>query len=109
MSSTIAKGRHFRGRTTLTWVNAGRSKGKQYQLMTRRSTTLTWALRGAALAAVLSLLTLVLPPELGGYNAWNDPHLVIHNLAAILTRIAMFALLGAALYGVWHQKHRLKR
>ena len=76
--------------------------------MTRPSTTLTWALRGAALAAVLSLLTLVLPPELGGYNAWNDVHLVIHNLAAILTRIVMFALVGAVLYGVWHQKHRLK-
>jgi hypothetical protein len=76
--------------------------------MTRRSTTLTWASRGAALAAVLSLLTLVLPSELGGYNAWNDPHLVIYNLAAILTRIALFALVGAVLYGVWHQKRRLK-
>lgn len=76
--------------------------------MAQRSTALIWAWRGAALAAVFSLLALVLPPELGGYNAWNDAHLIIHNLAAILTRIAVFALIGAVLYGVWHQKHRLK-
>jgi hypothetical protein len=76
--------------------------------MTRRSTTLTWAFRGAVLATALSVLTLLLPPELGGYNAWNDARFVIHNLAAILTRIAIFALVGAVLYGAWHKKHWLK-
>ena len=65
-----------------------------------------WAAAGAIVAGILSLLTLLLPPEFGGYNAGNDIHLVVYDLAAILTRIVVFALIGAALAGTWHHKRR---
>lgn len=75
--------------------------------MAKGSTRMTrWAAAGAILAGILSGLTLLLPPELGGYNVWNDVHLVVHNLVAILTRIVVFALIGAALAGTWHHKRR---
>jgi len=61
-----------------------------------------WAVVGAILAGVVSALTFLLPPGLGGYNAWNDAGLVVHNLAAILARIVVFAAAGAALAGAWH-------
>jgi fumarate reductase subunit D len=71
--------------------------------MARRSETLAhWAAGGALIATIVSVLSLLLPPELGGYNGWSDAHLVLHNLAAVLTRIFVFALIGAALTGAWH-------
>ena len=69
-----------------------------------------WAGGGAIIAGIFSILSLLLPPALGGYNAWNDVHMVVHNLAAILTRVVVFALIGAALTGAWHhKKHVVKR
>lgn len=77
--------------------------------MARRIITLiSWSTVGAAIAVVISVMTLLLPPGLGGYNAWNDPHLVVYNLAAILTRIVVFALLGATLAGAWNHTRRPK-
>jgi len=78
--------------------------------MARESETLAkWAGGGAVAAIIVSLLTLLMPLEFGGYNAWNDVHLVFHNLVAILTRIIVFAVIGAALAGVWHGNRRSKR
>lgn len=62
--------------------------------------SLKWAGTGAILALILSLLTLPLPWSMGGYNDWTDWHLALHNIAAILTRVAVFAAIGAALGGV---------
>ena len=75
--------------------------------MVRRSEKLlNWAAGGAVAAVIVSALTLLLPPGLGGYNAWNDAHLVFHNLAAILVRVIVFAMEGAALAGAWHNHRR---
>ena len=63
-----------------------------------------WAAAGAIVAGILSVLTLLLPPEFGGYNVWNDAHLAVHNLVAILMRIVVFALIGAGLAGTRHHK-----
>lgn len=71
--------------------------------------SLRWARNGAIVGAILSLLTLVLPPELGGYNDWMDPHLLIHNLVAIATRIIVFATAGAALSGFWNHARQRSR
>ena len=68
-----------------------------------------WAAAGAIAAIIISVLTILLPAELGGYNAWNDAHLALHNLAAILVRVIIFAMVGAALASVWHRKRRLNR
>jgi hypothetical protein len=65
-----------------------------------------WALSGAAIGVLLSIITVFLPPELGGYVDWRDPHLAFHNTAAILSRITVFALIGAALAGRWHHRRR---
>jgi fumarate reductase subunit D len=78
--------------------------------MARRSETPAyWAAAGALIAVVISVLSLLLPPELGGYNGWRDVHLLLHNLAAILTRIFVFALIGAALAGAWRHSRRKNR
>lgn len=71
--------------------------------------SLRWARNGAIVGAILSLLTFVLPPELGGYNDWMDPHLLIHNLVAIATRIIVFATAGAALSGFWYHGRQRSR
>jgi len=68
-----------------------------------------WVTSGAIVAAVLSLVSLLLPPELGGYNAWNDLLSILHNIAAVLTRVVVFALVGAALSGAWHHKRGIAR
>lgn len=75
--------------------------------MARRSNQLAnWVAGGAIVALLLSLLTLLLPPELGGYAGWTDLHLVFHNLAAVLIRVIVFAMAGAALAGAWHNGRR---
>ena len=81
-------------------------RGRILPMARRTSKLAKWAAGGAIIAAILSVLSLLLPAGLGGYNAWNDAHLVIHNLAAILTRIVVFALVGAALAGAWHHNRR---
>jgi hypothetical protein len=60
-----------------------------------------WARNGAILALALSLATLMFPTDWGAYNPWSGTHLVVHNLAAIATRVAVFALIGAALGALW--------
>jgi hypothetical protein len=77
--------------------------------MSRSTNNLTgWAMAGAVIAGMVSALTFLLPPGLGGYNAWSDPDLVVHNLAAIVTRVVVFALAGAAIAGAWrHHNGRL--
>jgi Na+/H+ antiporter NhaC len=77
--------------------------------MTRLSTTLAWAACGAAFAVVFSAVALLLPAEWGGYNAWNDPHLITHNVAAILTRVVILAFVGAACGSAWNRKRRFRR
>jgi len=59
---------------------------------------------GAVFALAVSLATLLLPPEFGGYNAWTDVHLALHNLSAIFVRLVVFALIGAALGGAWQRR-----
>jgi hypothetical protein len=71
--------------------------------------SLRWARNGAIAGAILSLLTFVLPPELGGYNDWMDPHLFVHNLVAVVTRIIVFATAGAALSGFWYHNRQRSR
>lgn len=68
-----------------------------------------WASGGALIAALLSIASLYLPPELGGYGDWKYPGLAFHNAVAILSRITVFALLGAALAGSWHHHRRRAR
>ena len=68
-----------------------------------------WAIAGASLAVLLSVASLYLPPELGGYVDWDGPHLAFHNTAAVLSRIVVFALIGAALAGSWHHHRRRTR
>lgn len=68
-----------------------------------------WAIAGALLATLLSLASLYLPPELGGYVDWDRPHLALHNAAAVLSRVVVFALIGAALAGSWHHHRRRTR
>ncbi|HYM02661.1 MAG TPA: hypothetical protein VET85_06915 [Stellaceae bacterium] len=76
----------------------------------RAETSLAWARTAAILALVLSLAALALPVSLGGYNDWSDWHLAVHNLAAILTRIVVFAAVGGALGGLWsHLRRRRSR
>lgn len=78
--------------------------------MPRRSAKLlNWAVGGAILALVLSVLALLLPPEMGGYNPWNDAHSVLHNIAAILVRVVVFMAAGAALGGAWYRLRHLNR
>lgn len=67
------------------------------------------ARNGAILALILSLLALALPVGMGGYNDWGDWHLAIHNLAAVLVRVAIFAAIGAAFADIWGRlRHRHK-
>lgn len=65
---------------------------------------------GAIVALFLSLLAIALPSELGGYNEWADWHLAIHNIAAIMTRLVVFAATGAAVGGlcgrIWRRRNR---
>jgi hypothetical protein len=75
----------------------------------RAQNMLIGATVGAAIALGLSAATLLLPIELGGYNAWTDPHLVLHNLSAILVRLTVFALAGVALRTLWHRRRRFHR
>ncbi len=65
-----------------------------------------WAIAGALLAALASLASLSLPPELGGYVDWDHPLLALHNAEAVLSRLVIFALIGAALAGSWHHHRR---
>jgi hypothetical protein len=65
-----------------------------------------WALAGAVIAALLSIASLYLPPEFGGFVDWDHPRLALHNAAAILSRFVIFALIGAALAGSWHRHRR---
>jgi hypothetical protein len=55
---------------------------------------------GAIIAVLASLLALALPSEMGGYNDWADWQLALHNVAAILTRVVVFAAIGAALAAI---------
>ena len=68
-----------------------------------------WAVAGALIAALLSIASLYLPPELGGYGNWDQPHFALHNAAAVLSRVVVFALIGAALAGTWHHHRRRGR
>jgi hypothetical protein len=68
--------------------------------------TAYWAIAGVLGAALLSLANLYLPPELSGHLDWNDPHLALHNADAVLSRVLVFALIGAALAGSWHRRRR---
>jgi hypothetical protein len=78
--------------------------------MVRHPTGLAlWTAAGAAVAVAVSVLTLLLPPGLGGYDAWSDPHLFVYNIAAMLTRVAVFALIGATLAGAWHNDRWSRR
>jgi hypothetical protein len=78
--------------------------------VTRASKQLViWTLGGAVLAALLSVASLYLPPEFGGYVDWDHPRLAFHNVAAILNRLVVFALIGAALAGTWHHSRRTRR
>jgi hypothetical protein len=63
----------------------------------RLALPLRWARDGAIIALALSAIGLLLPSDWGGYNDWNDAHLVLHNLAAIATRVVVFAMAAAAL------------
>ena len=74
-----------------------------------RDRPLRWARDGAILAAGLSVLSLLLPESLGGYNPWDDPHLVVHNLAAVLIRIVIFAMVGGWLGSVWGRRRHASR
>jgi hypothetical protein len=65
-----------------------------------------WALGGALIAGLLSIASLYLPAEFGGYGDWNHAHLALHNSVAILSRVVLFALIGAALAGSWHRHTR---
>jgi len=67
------------------------------------------AIGGAIAALVASVVTLLLPPEFGGYNPWTDPHLALHNVAAILVRLVVFALIGAAVGGALHRARHIHR
>jgi hypothetical protein len=75
----------------------------------RSSRKIKGMIGGAALAVVASIVTLLLPPEFGGYNTWTDPHLALHNISAILVRLVVFALIGAAVGGAWHWPRRTHR
>ena len=66
----------------------------------RLSIALRWSVYGALFALVLSAFALMLPPELGGYNDWSDPHSVVHNIAAIAVRVVLFAIIGGAIGGL---------
>jgi hypothetical protein len=68
-----------------------------------------WAAGGAIIAALLSVASLYLPLEFGGYFDWNHPHSAFHNAVAILSRLVVFALIGAALAGSWHHYRRRHR
>lgn len=74
----------------------------------RRNGTLIWARNGAILALVLSGLSLFLPAPWGGYGLWSDPYLAEHNVAAIVTRIVIFSILGG-LFGSFWARRRGKR
>ncbi len=71
---------------------------------------LRWARDGALLALALSLVALLLPPGWGGYPGWDDAGLVVQNLAAIVTRMVVFALIAGALGSLWsrarQRRHR---
>jgi hypothetical protein len=71
--------------------------------------SLKWAAAAIGIALCLSILALALPERFGGYNDWTDWHLALHNLAAILTRIVVFAGIGATLGEVWHRLRRRHR
>lgn len=75
-------------------------------MIRRVDTSLTWARNGAILTIALTLLALPLPGSMGGYNDWADWHLATHNLAAILTRLVVFTVAGAALGGLWGHRRR---
>ena len=68
-----------------------------------------WALAGALIAGLLSIASLYLPPELGGYVDWDHPRFALQNVVAILSRVVVFALIGAALAGSWHHHRRRTR
>ena len=68
-----------------------------------------WALGGAAIAGLLSIASLYFPPEYGGYIDWDHPRLALHNAVAIVSRVIVFALIGAALAGSWHHYRRRAR
>lgn len=70
------------------------------------ATPLRWARNAAILALVLSMAALFAPSELSGYNDWGEPSLVIHNLAAIATRIVIVALVAGAFGELWRRSHR---
>ncbi len=69
----------------------------------RGSRVIKGMIGGVVLALVASAVTILLPPEFGGFSAWTDPHLALHNISAILERLVVFALIGAALGGAWHR------
>jgi len=78
--------------------------------MRQRSEKLAhWAAGGTIAAVIVGALTTLLPSGLGGYNIWNDAHLALHNLATILIRVIIFAMVGAAIASAWCRKRRLNR
>ena len=85
----------------------GEASSQKISAMKRPSQRVAyWAIAGALIAAALSFASLYLPPELGGYVDWDHPHLALHNAVAVLIRVVVFALVGAALAGSWHHNRR---
>ena len=72
----------------------------------RNNATLVWARSGAIVALVLSAASMLLPAPWGGFGLWSDPHLAVHNVAAILTRIVVFTLVGGLIGSVWARRRR---
>lgn len=71
--------------------------------------TAYWAIAGAVFGALLSIAAVYLPPELGGYIDGDHPDPAFHNAGAVVIRIIIFALIGAALAGSWHHHRRRTR
>lgn len=67
---------------------------------------LSWARNGAVVALVLSGVSLFLPEPWGGFSLWSDAHLAVHHVAAILTQIVVFGILGGLLGSLWGRWHR---
>ena len=70
---------------------------------------LRWARDCALLALALSLLALLLPARWGGYPGWDDAALVTQNLASIIARMAIFALVAGAVGSFWSRARQRRR
>lgn len=74
--------------------------------MQRSWSLMNWAAAGAILALAISVASLFLPPEWGGYAPWRSTHLAVPNVSAIVVRIVIFAAIGAALGIACHRTQR---